>query len=76
MLRSLDDITAPIKNEISKSQNCKATDMLRFLFSFCNTGGDAAQVEPKDNELINAFEMVREFANEPNTPLRNNLDLA
>ena len=50
--------------------------MLRFLFSFCGTGGDAAQVEPKDNELIDAFEMVRELANKPNTPLRNNLDLA
>ena len=76
MLCSLGDIAAPIKNEISRPQGCEVTDMLRFLFSFCNTSGDAAQVEPRDDELINAFEMAREFANEPNTPLRNNLDLA
>jgi len=50
--------------------------MLRFLFSFCNTRGDAAQVEPKDDELLVAFGMARELANEPNTPLRKNLNLA
>jgi len=76
MFYSLGDIVTPIKNEISKPQDCKATDMLRFLFSFCNTAGNAAQVEPKDDELIKAFEMVREFANESKTPLRENLDLA
>ena len=48
--------------------------MLRFLFSFCNTGGDAAHVEPKDSELVDAFEMAWELANESNIPLRNNLD--
>ena len=61
---------------MSKAQDCKAVDMLRFLFSFCGTRGDAAQVEPKDKELIGAFEMVRKLANEPNTLLGNNLDLA
>ena len=75
MLCSLGDITTPIKSEISKSQDTKATDMLRFLFSFCGTSGNAAQVEPKDDELINAFDMVREFANKSGTPLKNNLDL-
>ena len=49
--------------------------MLRFLFSFCETGGDAAQVEPKNEELMAAFAKVQELANEPNTPLRTNLDL-
>jgi len=73
---SLEDIVAPIKNEISKPQGCKAADMLRFLFSFCNTRGDATQVEPKDGELLVAFRMARELANEPNTPLRKNLNLA
>lgn len=50
--------------------------MLRFLFSFCNTTGEATQVEPKDEELIAAFKMTRELANEAGTPLRKNLDLA
>jgi len=49
--------------------------MLRFLFSFCGANGDGAQVEPKDKELIGAFERVQELANRPNTPLRKNLDL-
>ena len=64
-----------IKNEISNSQHCEATDMLHFLFTFCNTGGDAAQVEPNDRKLITAFKRVQELANEPSTPLRTNLDL-
>ena len=50
--------------------------MLRFLFSFCDTRGDATVVRPKDKELIAALEMTRELANETNTPLRNNLNLA
>jgi len=50
--------------------------MLRFLFSFCDTGGGEAQVDPKDNKLITeAFEMAQELANEPDTPLRDNLNL-
>ena len=50
--------------------------MLRFLFSFCDTRGDAAQVEPKDQELTAAFGMARNLANNPNSPLRQNLNLA
>ena len=73
---SLGDLVEPIKNEISTPQDCKATDMLRFLFSFSNTTGEATQVEPKDEELIAAFKMTRELANEAGTPLRKNLDLA
>jgi len=74
-LCSLDHIVGPIKNEISNSQHCKATDMLHFLFSFCNTGGDAAHVEPNDRKLMAAFEKVQELANKPDTPLRTNLNL-
>ena len=48
--------------------------MLRFLFSFCETGGDAAQVEPKNEELMAAFAKLQELANKPNTPLRINLN--
>jgi len=74
MLCSRGDITGPIKNEVSNSQLCKATDMLHFLFSFCNTGGDAAQVEPNDKDLMAAFEKVQELAGEANTSLRINLN--
>jgi len=74
--RSLDDIVLPIKNEISRPQHCQAADMLRFLFSFCCTRGDATQVEPKEEDLVAAFEMTRELANEIDTPLRDNLNLA
>ena len=74
MLGSRGDITGPIANEVSNSQHCKATDMLHFLFSFCNTGGDAAQVEPNDEKLIAAFKKVQELANMSNTILKINLD--
>lgn len=50
--------------------------MLHFLFSFCDTGGDAAGVRPKDEELMAAFKVARNLANEQATPLRNNLNLA
>jgi hypothetical protein len=66
----------PIRNEISKPQYCKAADMLRFLFSFCGAGGDAAQVEPRVTELAGAFKMARDLANKFDTPLRDNIDLA
>ena len=74
MLCSLDDIMAPIETEIAKPQDCKAMDMLHFLFSSCNAGGDTAQVESKDGELMDAFEMAQELVNEPKT-LKSNLDL-
>jgi len=48
--------------------------MLCFLFSFCKTGGDAAQVRPKDEELIAVFTKVQELASKQNTPLRINLN--
>jgi len=73
MLYSRNDIAKPIENEISNSQCCKATDMLHFLFSFCNTGGDAAQVKPKNKELEAAFKEVQQLANKKKTPLRINL---
>jgi hypothetical protein len=50
--------------------------MLHFLFSFCDTKGDATEVEPKDEELKDAFNKVRKLANEPDTPLRKNLNIA
>jgi len=74
MFCSRGDITGPIKNEVSNSQPCKATDMLRFLFSFCNARGDAAQVEPNDKDLMAAFEEVQKLAGEANTSLRIHLD--
>ena len=74
--RRLEDIAAPIRNEISRAQDCKAVDMLRFLFSFCDTRDDAGRVEPKDEELGTAFAFAQELANEPDTLLRKNLNLA
>ena len=50
--------------------------MLRFLFSFCGTEADAAQVDHKDEEMImGAFGMVRNPANKSG-PLGDNLNLA
>jgi len=74
MFCSRGDITGPIKNEVSNSQHCKATDMLRFLFSFCNARGNAAQVEPNDKDLMAAFKKVQNLAGEANTSLRVNLN--
>ena len=51
--------------------------MLRFLFSFCDTGNDAVQVEPEDKErMVAAFKVVQRLASEQNTPLRTNLNHA
>ena len=50
--------------------------MLHFLFSFCDTRGDATAVERKDEPLKAAFGKARELANEVDTPLRRNLNLA
>ena len=74
MLCSHGDITGPITNKISNSQPCKATDMLRFLFSFCETRGDAAQFQPKNEGLAAAFAEVQKLTNKQNTPLRINLN--
>lgn len=65
----------PIMNEISKPQDCKAADMIRFLFSFCGADGGTAEVRPKVGELKDAFSMAQELANEPDTPLRENLKM-
>jgi hypothetical protein len=50
--------------------------VLRFLFSFCDTKDDVTKAEPRDEELRVAFKKVRELANELDTPLRENLNLA
>ena len=53
--------------------------MLRFLFSYCGTGGGAALVERKADQLEIAFDEVRGLANVlavPSSPFRNNLDRA
>ena len=50
--------------------------MLRFLFSFCGAEADATEVEPRDRDILAAFEEVRSLANRRNTPLRENLGLA
>lgn len=65
-----------MKVEVSKTQICKAADMLRFLFSFCGARGDAVEVEPKDQELEGAFEVVRKLADESGSPLRGKLRMA
>ena len=67
-LYSPGNIVESIKNEISEPQDCKAADMLRFLFSFCGTRADAVQVDPKDGDLITAFEVVQRLANEKEIP--------
>jgi len=66
----------PIRNELSKSQDCKAADMLRFLFSFCASESDAAEVKPEDDKLMGAFEMVQKLASEQNTPLKSYINEA
>ena len=68
-------IVEAIKNEVSEPQDCKAADMLRFLFSFCGTRACAARVNPMDGDLITAFEMVQRLANEKKTLLKVNLNL-
>ena len=65
-----------VENDISRPQCCDVKDMLRFLFSFCGTEVDATEVEPKDREILAAFEEVQSLANGQNTPLRENLYLA
>jgi len=50
--------------------------MLLFLFSFCGTKGDAAEVGPKGDDLIKAFGEVQKLASEQNTPLRSGVGAA
>lgn len=69
----LEDMLELIRNETSARQYCQATDMLRFLFSFCGADGNAAQVIPNDDQLGGAFSEVQELANEQDTPLRKYL---
>ena len=64
----------PIKQELSRPQDCKAADMLRFLFSFCDTSGGATEIQPKDQEINLAFKQVQLLANEPKSLLRENLN--
>jgi hypothetical protein len=49
--------------------------MLRLLFSFYDTRGDATQVGPRDEELRISLEKAQELANEPNAPLGKYLNL-
>ena len=50
--------------------------MLRFLFSFCNTRGNASEVEYKDKEFKFAFDEVQKLASTKKSPLTDYLDQA
>lgn len=52
-----------IRDNVSRPQHCEAAEMLRFLFSFCGTSGDAADVERKEEFIKLAFKQVQELAN-------------
>ena len=57
-------------------QYCETVDMLRFLFSFCNTRGNASEVEYKDKEFKFAFDEVQKLASTKKSPLTEHLDQA
>ena len=49
--------------------------MLRFLFSFCGAKADATEIEPRDRNVLAAYEKVRTLANEK-TSLKDDFDSA
>ena len=73
---SLDDVAESVKNDISNPQYCEAVDMLRFLFSFCDTTGGVFEVVPKDKEFKFAFEEVRKLADMKKSSFMEHLDQA
>ena len=54
--------------------------MLRFIFSFCGTSGDAPEAESKEEGKRTQFKLVfmrvRKLANEPDSPMWENLSCA
>ena len=55
-------MAGPIAVDLADAQQCKAIDMIRFLFAFCLSGG-AKAVPHCDEELLGrAFEEARKLA--------------
>jgi len=66
-------MSGPIRVDLAGAQDCKAADMIKFLFAFCQSE-NGKNVPVCDEELLrHAFEKVKEVANQERTPLRANL---
>ena len=66
-------MAGPIRVDLEAAQQCKAIDMIEFLFAFClSEDGKTAPVRDK-KPLKQAFERVKEVANRRDTTLHTEL---
>ena len=67
-------MTEPIKVDLESAQQCKAIDMIRFLFAFCLSSGDSKATPVCDDDLLKrAFERVKGIALRDDTTLDTKL---
>jgi len=65
----VDSISADLKH----TQQCKATEMIKFLLAFCQSGNEKTVPVHHEDVLQRAFEKTRELANSNGTPLQTRL---
>ena len=66
-------MAGPIAVDLADAQECKAIDMIKYLFAFCLSEG-AKDVPDCDEELLGrAFKEARKLANHRSPILESNL---
>ena len=64
----------PIRVDLEEAQECKAIDMIRFLFAFCNPRS-SEKVPACNSRLLDlAFEKVKKIAKDRNNTLETELN--
>ena len=67
-------MSGPIRVDLAGAQDCKAADMIKFLFAFCKPENGKTVPVCDEGLLRRAFEKAKEIANQEHTPLRTNLN--
>ena len=67
------DMAGPIQVDLEEAEQCKAIEMIKFLFAFCLEDGDNAVPVCNEQLLGQAFNKVKAIAKRDRTTLRNQL---
>ena len=66
-------MAGPIRVDLESAEQCKATNMIEFLYAFCRWESNERGLVRNKESLEQAFEEVKKIAKLENTPLATHL---
>ena len=68
-------MAGPIRVDLEEAEQCKAINMIKYLFAFCASNGGKEVPVCDEHLLERAFEDVKEIANRRGTTLEAELNI-